>query len=307
MVRALGEPHLRPRIVSTSRRGGHDDDVLRTHLESARRPDTRCGVAFARPEIENGREGNELFVAVAVEALADLEALPTHARTGEWLTFTSRLHVPATNAKLVVLGPRGLPRTVPTSIDRASGAVRARFALDRPGAFTVQLVGDLANGPQPLLEARIFADVALPAGEETPSPAPGEEAGADATDPAAALARMTAAARAAESLPPLKRNERLDALAYAHAEKMSEKQAVAHDLGDGDLAQRFEVAALAATSVAENVARARSIVLAHRALHASPSHRMNLLRPEHTHFGVGVVRDEAGNVHVCQVFAAGLR
>ena len=55
-------------------------------------------------------------------------------------TRTTRLFgllVPATNAKLVVLGPTGMPRTVPTTLhgDRAE----ATFALDQAGSFTVQL------------------------------------------------------------------------------------------------------------------------------------------------------------------------
>lgn len=302
LLRAHGEPHVRPRILSASGRGAVDDDAVRARLETDRRPNTRCGLAFARPDV--GRDGNELLVVVAAEALADLEPLPARARTGEWLTFTAALHVPATNAKLVVLGPRGLPRTVPTSIDRTTGNVRARFALDRPGAFTVQLVGDLASGPQPLLEARVFADVE-PSDDETPSPAPGEDAAA--SNDATALGRMIAALRSSESLPPLARDERLDALALAHAQKMKLARAVAHDLGDGDLALRFETAGLSAKVVGENVARARSVALAHRALHASPSHRMNLLRTDLTHVGLGVATSDDGDVYVCEVFASGLR
>ncbi|MBX3206010.1 MAG: CAP domain-containing protein [Labilithrix sp.] len=325
MLRREGEPHLRPRIVSSSSRGPHDDDAIRANLEAARRPGTRCGVALARPEIASGKEGNELFVAVAVDALADLEALPTRARTGEWLTFSAVLRVPAASAKLVVLGPRGLPRTVPTSLDRApsspraptteaSGSasppggatVRARFALDQPGAFTVQLVAELASGPAPLLEARVFADVDPPPDDDTSAPAPGEDVGGG-DDDVAALARMTAALRASESLPALRRDERLDALARAHAEQMRRARAVVHDLGDGDLAVRFESAGLAAKVVGENVARARSVRLAHRALHASPSHRRNLLSADYTHVGLGVVTDDAGDVYACEVFAGALR
>ncbi|MBN9160259.1 MAG: hypothetical protein J0I07_04815, partial [Myxococcales bacterium] len=268
MMRAHGQPDVRPRIVSASSRGPRDDDAIRARLESSRRPGTRCGVALVRPEPASGKEGSELFVAVAVDALADLDALPTRARTGEWLTFSSLLHVPATSAKLVVLGPRGLPRTVPTSIERTSTGpmrVRARFALDRPGAFTVQLIADLENGPLPLLEAHVFADIEPPPDDETGrAPVPGEDlAGGD--DGAAALARMTAALRASESLAPLRRDDRLDAIAHAHAEQMKTARTIAHDLGDGDLALRFESAGLAAKVVGENVARARSVALAHRA------------------------------------------
>ncbi|GAH82864.1 unnamed protein product, partial [marine sediment metagenome] len=41
-----------------------------------------------------------------------------------------------------------------------------------------------------------------------------------------------------------------------------------------------------------------------RALHASPSHRINLLRADYTHMGVGVARASDGSVYVCETFAA---
>lgn len=310
LLRAQGEPHVRPRIVSASSRGAHDDDAIRARLVDVRTPRSRCGVAIARQESDRGREGNELFVAVMIDAVADLDALPMRGRTGEWLEVSARLHVPASNAKLVVLGPRGVPRTVPTSLDSATGAqptrrVRARFALDRPGEFTVQLIGDLASGPEPLLEARVFADV-TPTGDDSTTPAPGEDAATEIDDETTALARMTATLRSSESLPALVRDPRLDELALAQAEQMKSARMVAHDLGDGDLALRFETAGLLARHVGENVARARSVALAHRALYASPSHRMNLLRSDYSHFGVGVVRDDSGDAWVCEVFAGGL-
>lgn len=307
LLRAQGEPHVRPRIVSASSRGPSDDAALRAQLEAAKKPATRCGVALARPDHEAGKEGNELFVGVVVDAHADLDALPMRARTGEWLTFSANLHVPASSAKLVVLGPRGAPRTVPTSIDRSSGLVRARFALDRPGAFVVQLVGDLASGPEPLLEARVFTDVEPPATEDNVTPAPGEELATPGDHDDDVLTRMIAALRTSETLPPLARDPRLDELARAHANAMRRARVVAHDLGDGDPTRRFEDASLVAKNVGENVARARSVALAHRALHASPSHRMNLLRAEYTHVGVAVVRDDNGDVWACEVFASNLR
>ncbi len=299
LLREAGEPHVRPRLLSTSGRGWVDDDAVRSQLVALKRPTTRCGVGVARTP-----QGKELLVGVVVDALADLEPLPIRARTGEWLTWVARVHVSTSNAKLVVLGPRGVPRTVPTS-NEPSGLVRARFALEQAGAFTVQLVGDVAGGPQPLLEARVFADTP-PRFEE--GPAPGEDASAsDDRDDADALARMTTALRATESLPALDRDAALDALARTHAEKMRASATIAHDVGDGDLRARFEAEGLAAKVIGENVARSRSVALAHRALHASPSHRMNLLRPDYTQIGVAVVRDAAGNVYACEVFASRLR
>lgn len=247
--------------------------------------------------------GGEMLLALRVDAMADLSPLPMRARTGEWLAFEARLHVPARSAQLVVLGPRGLPRTVPTSLDGATGVARARFALDRPGSFTVQLVGDLEDGPRPLLEARVFADV-TPSTPGDELPAPGEGEG----DDAAALAGMIASLRTLEGSPALTRDETLDALARGHAERMRARRVVAHDLGDGDFRDRFEAGStLDAQSVGENVAHAPTVALAHRALHASPSHRINLLRADYTHIGIGVARADDGSVYVCETFAASVR
>jgi len=349
-LRAAGAPHPRPRVVVATGQAPLDDATLKRALAasllrgpraplmrsgheppplpglrpegafalranaasrepsasaSASRGVVRCGVAIAPAP-----DGSEVLVAVAVEALADLAPLPTRARTGEWLSFDARVHAPASRAKLVILPPHGVPRTVPTSID-ASGMARARFALDQPGGFTVQLLADLEEGPRPVLEARIFADVMPPAiGDELP--APGETGdgdgdtgnGADARAHADALAKMVAALRASEALPRLARDDRLDALARAHAERMRDAGVAAHDLGDGDPRARFEAeATFSASAVGENVAHAPTTVRAHRALYASPSHRMNLLRAEYTHLGVGVAVARDGSVYTCETFA----
>jgi uncharacterized protein YkwD len=304
-LRAAGEPYVRPRVIVATGHAPIDDTKLRSELGRQSRSGTpvRCGVGIAKTP-----HGGEVIVALRVDALADLAPLPTRARTGEWLSFEARLHVGARSAKLVVLGPHGAPRSVPTSLDAATGRARARFALDQPGAFTVQLIADLAEGPRPLLEAKVFADVVPTTPGEEP-PAPGEDAGAASADDAATdgpqLARMVAALRTFEGSPPLAHDEKLDALAKAHAERMRDGHSVAHDLGDGDFRDRFEAeGTLDAHAVGENVAHAPTLALAHRALHASPSHRINLLRVDYTHLGVGVARAPDGSVYVCETFAA---
>jgi len=296
-LRAAGQPYVRPRVIFASAQRPIDDAKVAAELvpQGGNKRPLRCGVAIAATP-----HGGEMLVALRAEALAELSPLPTRARTGEWLSFEARLRVAAHSAKLVVLGPHGAPRTVPTSLDPVTGITRARFALDQPGGFTLQLVGDLSEGPRPLLEARVFADVAPPPPGEEP-PAPGENEGVDAS----ALARMVASLRSVEGFPALARDEKLEELARGHASRMRERHSVAHDLGDGDFRDRFEAeGTLDARAVGENVAHAPTLALAHRALHASPSHRINLLRADYTHMGVGVAQAEDGSVYVCETFAA---
>lgn len=253
----------------------------------------RCGVS-----VRHEAQSRMSVAAVAVDVLADLEPLPTRARIGQWIEVRATLRVPATEAKLVVLGPRGAPHPVPTSLDQ--GRVRARFNADFPGAWLVQLLASVDGGPRPLLEALVFAGTEPTARS---SKAPGEDAPHVAGDPRAAMYAMVDAARESERGAPLSRDARLEALAQAHAEAMRRARKTAHDTGDGDLNQRLERAGLE-LSAGENVAHAGSAVLAQRALWASPSHRENLLFRGFDVVGIGVAPDADGTLWVCQVFAS---
>jgi hypothetical protein len=267
--RASGEPHVWPRAWSISGRA-LDHAATLEKLDAWRMGfrdlgERRCGVATGV-----AADGTQVVVAVAVDALADLAPLPLRTHTGSWLTVDARVLVPASMAHVVVVGPSGTPRNVPTSFE--NGHVRARFAADRPGAFTVQVVADVATGPRPVIEASVFADVDPPQ-EPVSSAAPGELAGAGAPDPATGLTRMIGALRSESDLRAVARDPRLDALASAHARRMLQAHTVGHDVGDGDPAQRVQNAGIPVRATGENVAHAPSVALAHRSLYASPSHR----------------------------------
>lgn len=256
----------------------------------------RCGVALAETR------GRQVLAAVAVDALADLDPLPVRARASSWIDVSARLLVPAADAKFVLLGPKGPPRSLPTSFD--GERARARFRADRAGAFLLQLLASVAGGPRPVLEATVYADVEPPRSYFR-DPAPGEPSvplPRDA-DGGEALLSMLNQARATEHSPPLRRDPRLDAVALRHAEAMRQQRRVAHDAGDGDHLTRLAAAGIDVIAAGENVAHALDVTFAHRALWASPSHRENLLQPRFDAVGLGVVPDADGSVWVCEVFA----
>jgi uncharacterized protein YkwD len=199
----------------------------------------------------------------------------------------------------VVLGPRGAPRTVPTTVH--GGVVEATFAPDTPGAFTVQLLASFQAGPRPVLEAAVFADVE-PARKIAETQAPGEDAAAHPANEEEALAQMIDAARATESLAPLRRSDELDRIAADHARAMQRTGRLGHDAGDGEPDDRLRRAGVSARRFGENVARAANVVRAHRVLWASPSHRENVLDPEFSAVGIGIARDADGE-WVCEIFA----
>jgi hypothetical protein len=304
LQRAAGEPHPWPRAWATRFSPSSVDAALAkldAWLTSERPEGTRrCGVARAVAS-----DGTVVLVVIAVDAVADLDPLPVRARTGQWLTVQAHVSSRAKSARVVVLGAGGEPRSVLATLE--GGVIRARFAVDRPGELTVQVVADMTGGPRPVLEATVFGDVDPPA-QTAAREAPGERADAGWADghDDDRLARMLLAARAEMGVPPLVRDARLDAIAHAHAAKMAAKQVLAHDVGDGTPMDRLHAQSLDPREAGENVALAATPALAHRALWDSPSHRANTLKRDFDHVGVGVERDAQGNLWVAELFVGGL-
>lgn len=298
-LRAAGDPHPWPRAWSISGGPLTEDELSRRFSAWASGWRTlgvrRCGVArVAQPD------GSEVVSVLGVDALADLAPLPTAARVGQWLTLEGAMLVPASAVKVVLLGPRGAPRSVPATLHQ--GRVRSSFAVDQAGSWLVQVLATVSTGPRPVLEAMVHVGTPAP-GRFTRAPAPGEDAGKGAKDDGEALMRMMNAARAAEGQPALSRDAALDALALEHAEAMQRARLVGHDVGDGDPMARMQAAGYRARVAGENVATSDKVESAHRAIWASPSHRGNLLMGEYRRAGVAVVRDANGRVWVVELFA----
>jgi hypothetical protein len=296
-LRAAGDPHVWPRAFLLEGKSIDPDDAkarLKAWLSSFRSPARlRCGIVVERSA------DREVVAAVAVDVHADLASMPVRARPSSWVEVEAKVLAPAVGAKVLVLGPTGATRTLLTSF--SDGRVKARANVDQPGTWLFQVLLDGVNGPRPVLEAYVFAGVEPP-GARPNRPVPGEEAGVDG-DAAMALARMMMLARRSESLPGLVRDTTLDRVARNHAERMMRAKKLGHDVGDGDPKERLERAGIALSQVGENVAHAANLVLAHRALWGSPSHRDNILHPRFDRVGIGVSADADGSVWVTQLFA----
>jgi uncharacterized protein YkwD len=115
---------------------------------------------------------------------------------------------------------------------------------------------------------------------------------------------MVVIARRSEGLAAPAPSAGLDRAARMHAERMMRAGEVGHDVGDGDPRDRVDEAGVAAVEIGENVAHAATLVLAHRALWSSPSHRANILDGRFARLGVGVSRDVDGSVWVTELFAS---
>jgi hypothetical protein len=295
-LRAAGDPHVWPRAFLLEGKSIDPDDAkarVKAWLGTFRQPvRLRCGIVSERSG------DKEVVAAIAVDVRADLASIPVRARPSSWIEVDAKILAPASGAKVIVLGPTGAPRPLLTSF--SEGRVKARANVDREGTWLFQVLVDGVNGPRPVLEAYVFAGVEPP-GAQPHHAAPGEEAGGQG-DGAIALSRMTMLARRSEGLPGLVRDTALDRLARSHAERMMRTRQLGHDVGDGDPNQRLERAGVSLAQVGENVAHAANIVLAHRALWSSPSHRDNLLQPRFDRLGIGVSSDPDGSVWVTELF-----
>ena len=299
-LRAAGDPHPLPRAYGIAGEGLDEADLTAKFtalLAGARNMGVRrCGVARV-----DGADGRGAVDVITVDAMADLTPVPTSARVGQWITLDARMLVPATEAKVIVLGPRGAPKTVLASLDRG------RIRIDVRGRRAGDLARAGARDDLRRSEARArgvhpHAGVAPPA-QFTAQATPGEDAAKGAADDADAVTRMVNAARASEGLGPLRRSAELDRAARAHAQSMQRRRLVAHDVGDGDAVARAQALGIpTGHTFGENVASAQSLERAHRVLWASPSHRANLLYPGYTELGIGGVKDADGTVWMTETF-----
>lgn len=97
--------------------------------------------------------------------------------------------------------------------------------------------------------------------------------------------------RAAAGLDPLQADGQLAAVARSHSLDMARNRFFSHHSPNtGSMGDRLERAGVPYRRAAENIAINNSIEAAHQALMESPHHRHNVLNPEYSEIGIGVVR-----------------
>ncbi len=100
-------------------------------------------------------------------------------------------------------------------------------------------------------------------------------------------------------------NGELTRVARGHATDMFKNDFFDHKSAtDGsEPAHRIARSAIYASKTAENIALDRNVDNAHQGLMNSPGHRKNILDPEFTHIGIGIIDGGLKGIYVCQNFA----
>jgi uncharacterized protein YkwD len=106
---------------------------------------------------------------------------------------------------------------------------------------------------------------------------------------------------------PLKWDEKLAEVARAHSRDMVEHGYVSHLSPDGSFsALRVSQAGIAYLCAGENIAKFRDVIRAQAAFMNEPpfghNHRANILDPDFTHVGIGIVRGPDGMFYITQEF-----
>ena len=121
------------------------------------------------------------------------------------------------------------------------------------------------------------------------------------------IVRLVNAERAKAGLQPLSVDNRLTDIAREHSKLMLSRSTLSHQLsGEEDVRHRVISSGIRFDMSGENVAYDRDAASAHNSLMHSPPHKANILRPEFTAIGVGVVR-KGDSIYVTQDFARQLR
>ncbi len=107
----------------------------------------------------------------------------------------------------------------------------------------------------------------------------------------AVMLRLVNQERAKVGIKPLVVDGRLQAIARAHSEEMFRLGYFAHDSPvSGSPFDRMRAAGIRYLAAGENIAYAPTVEAAHQGLMQSPEHRRNILDPEFTRVGIGVVQ-----------------
>jgi uncharacterized protein YkwD len=261
----------------------------------------RVGVGVLRGE-------RDMVVVLALwEQRLELRPLPRALPSGGSTPLAARLLGDLRKPQLVVTNPAGVVRAIPL-VQKGAELEATLSCVAGDGRYQVEMLAAEASGPAVLANFPVFCGVEPP----TDLAAYDEDEG-DEQDPAGAEREMFTlinGERAAAGVPPQAWDDRLAAIARSHSRDMASNHFVAHvSPTTGDAGARVRRAGLPSTLVTENVGEAYSARQAHAGFMASPGHRANVINPQLTHIGIGVVVPREGrgaSLFITQLFAAGL-
>jgi uncharacterized protein YkwD len=256
-------------------------DSVRQFL--ARQPYNRYGAAVIE------RQGLTLAVVTLSWRWLEMEPIARRIERGASLRFRGRLLGSYSQPTVAVARPNGAVRRLPAGEGPAFDIARP---TDEQGVYKVELLAEGPRGHTVIANFPVYVGVAIP---ETVSLAAAEEGETEPDLVGQSLLRLINASREQAGLPSLVDHAVLGQVAEAHSREMVENRFVGHTSpATGTAAARVERAGIRSGLVLENIGRGYSAAEIHRGLLESPGHRANILNPDVSHVGVGVVAEQEG-------------
>jgi uncharacterized protein YkwD len=278
-------PHLL--ILGHPDESGIEDAMARSAGQFlARQPYTHFGATVVE------RQGLLLTVVALSARHVELSPVPRRVAAGVPIVVEGTLLGGHRGARVVVARPDGELERLPAGDDGT--ALRARVKPRSTGAHAVEV---LAQGP---LGDRVIANFPVYVGVDPPAyldlGADADDAAGEGHDVGAALLRLLNRTRTEAGLGPLKPNPGLAQVAEAHSRDMVDHGFVGHTSPTtGTAPERVTQAGFASGLILENIGRGYGPQEIHRGLMQSPGHRANILNPDVTDVGIGVVSEGEGD------------
>lgn len=217
---------------------------------------------------------------------AELQPVPRSIAPGGKLVLKGRLEPNVRAPQLVVTHPDG-------TSERSEAGTKPtfEFAVTAPqrGEYRVELLAVSRLGTTVVANFPVYVGMQPPKSIEI-EPTPAEDGELAADEVVALLLSMTNRDRAQAGLHPLELDDQLGGIALAHSQDMQANGFVGHTSPTtGSAADRVARAGVRTPLVLENIGRGYGPAEVHRGLMDSPGHRANILSPDATHVGIGVL------------------
>ena len=251
------------------------------------------GVAEAGPQ--------ELYVTlIFYEKHSQLDPFPTLPILGAEYGIAGRLDSGLEKPILAVTTPDGQVTERPLKLS-SGRRFESTVLFDKGrGEYSVEITATAELGPTVVDLMHCYAGVDYPPPAMPPKKTP---MAADIREGEQLIFDLINKARADAGLAALAYDDRLSEVARGHSEDMFRNNYFAHDSPTaGDLGQRMAKAGIQAKKFCENIANNQDLSAAHQELMDSPGHRKDILDPDLTHVGVGIVRAENGQLLVTEDF-----
>ncbi len=242
--------------------------------------------------VQRGKDETTVVLALQTQNL-ELAPLPRRLPSKGTVLMIGRLLGRYAKPVVLLATPQGLVRNL--SLKARKGRFELILACDAgDGVYQVEVEGDDGRGPAVLANFPVYCGVEVPSSIAMNGMDPTRRL--DPEEAERELLILVNRDRAAAGLEPVERDSRLQEVARAYSREMARTGEVAHvSSKSGAAMDRVRAARVSPlpSMLAENLGRAFSTREVESAFMGSPGHRANILNPDMTHLGIGVVAGQA--------------